>query len=233
MDQLTCNAVIFDLDGVLVDSTTVVERTWRRWAKVHSLDFEAIMHLAHGRRAVETIRIMAPYLDAEAEAARLAAEEARETNGLVRIEGAIQLVRSLPEGRWAVATSGTREIAATRLAYAGLPMPAVLVTADDVERGKPDPEAYMLAAERLGMPPERCIVIEDAPTGIAAALAAGMRVVAVATTFPRDELGEATVVVRRLSDIRVSTGSDRDGCVTLFLGEPCAIPDRRKRGRRA
>ena len=176
---------------------------------------------------------MAPYLDAEAEAARLAAEEARETNGLVRIEGAIQLVRSLPEGRWAVATSGTREIAATRLAYAGLPMPAVLVTADDVERGKPDPEAYMLAAERLGMPPERCIVIEDAPTGIAAALAAGMRVVAVATTFPRDELGEATVVVRRLSDIRVSTGSDRDGCVTLFLGEPCAIPDRRKRGRRA
>jgi sugar-phosphatase len=232
MNRLTCDAVIFDMDGVLVDSTAVVERTWRRWAEAHGFDFGEIMRVAHGRRAVETIRIVAPHLDAEVEAARLAAEEACDTDGLVRIEGAVQLVCSLPEGRWAVATSGTQEIAMPRLAYAGVPQPAVLVAADDVERGKPGPEAYVLAAERLGVPPERRIVIEDAPTGIAAARAAGMRVVALATTFPCDELGEATVVVRRLSDIRVSIDGDRDGCITVFLGEPCAIPDRRAQRRK-
>jgi sugar-phosphatase len=222
VNRLTCQAVIFDLDGVLVDSTAVVERTWRRWAASHGFSFEAVMQVAHGRRAVETVRIVAPHLDADVEAVRLAAQEAHETDGLVRIEGASRLVRSLPEGRWAVATSGTREIATTRLAFAGVPLPVVLVTADDVERGKPDPRMYALAAERLGESPENCIVIEDAPAGIQGARAAGMPVIAVATTHPCEVLQGADVVVKRLSDIRASTD---DGYITLFVGGDYATAD--------
>ena len=222
MNRFTCKAVIFDLDGVLVDSTAVVERTWRRWAEAHGFDFEAVMRVAHGRPARDTVRLVAPHLDGEAEASRLAAEEAHETNGLLRIEGAVQLVDSLPKGRWAVATSGTREIATTRLTFAGLIMPAVLVTADDVERGKPDPQAYALAAERLGVPPESCIVIEDAPAGIQGARAAGMPVIAVATTYPREALREADAVVERLSDIRASADG---GSITVFVGGDHAAVD--------
>ena len=225
VNRLMCDAVIFDLDGVLVDSTAVVERTWRRWAATHGLDFEEVMHVAHGRRAVETVRIAAPHLDAEAEAAYLAAEEAHDTDGMVRIEGVVRLVRSLPQGRWAVATSGTREIAKTRLAYAGVPPPTVLVTAEDVERGKPDPEVYALAAERLNVPPKRCIVIEDAPAGIEAAHAAGMLAVAVTTTHTREDLKDADAVAERLSDVRVLTHGDCNGHIAIFVGETYAAPD--------
>jgi sugar-phosphatase len=222
VNQLTCQAVIFDLDGVLVDSTAVVERSWRRWAAEHRLDFEEIMQIAHGRRAAETMHIVAPHLDADVETARMAAEEAHDTDGMIKIEGAAQFVRSLPEDRWAVATSATREIAMTRLTFAGLSIPAVLITADDIERGKPDPWIYALAAERLGVPPENCVVIEDAPVGIQGARAAGMPVIAVATTHPREALQDADAVVERLSDIRASTKNER---ITIFVGGDHATAD--------
>lgn len=195
--------MIFDLDGVLVDSRVVVERHWRQWAAQHNLDMAEIMRVAHGRRTVETIRLVAPYLDAEAEAAHFEAGEAFDTDGLVEIDGATRLVRSLPGDSWAVATSGSRDIAMTRLGYAGVAMPTVLVTADDVKQGKPDPEAYLLASERLGVAPEGCVVVEDAPAGIEAAHAAGMRVIAVATTHAQEELESADVVVACLADIQI------------------------------
>jgi sugar-phosphatase len=222
VNQLTCQVVIFDIDGVLVDSTAVVEGTWRRWAAAHGLDFEMVLQVAHGRPARDTVRLAAPHLDFEAEAARLAAEEAHEVDGLVRIEGAVQLVSSLPKSRWAVVTSGTREIATTRLTFAGVTIPAVLITADDVERGKPDPQAYTLAAERLGVSPESCIVIEDAPAGIQGAQAAGMDVIAVATTHPREALQDADVTVGRLVDVRASADA---GYITLFVGCDHAAAD--------
>jgi sugar-phosphatase len=222
VNQLTCQAVIFDLDGVLVDSTIVVEGTWRRWAAVHDLNFERVMQVAHGRPARDTVRLFAPHLDAEAEAARLAAEEAHQTDGLVRIEGAVQLINSLPKSRWAVVTSGTREIATTRLTFASVTIPAVLITAADVERGKPDPQAYTLAAERLGVPPESCIVIEDAPAGIQGARAAGMSVIAVAMTHPREALQDADVIVGCLVDIRASADA---GCIAIFVGGDHAAVD--------
>jgi phosphoglycolate phosphatase-like HAD superfamily hydrolase len=138
MTEWDCDAVLFDLDGVLVDSAMCVERHWRRWAAEHGLDGDDLMRFVHGRPTVETIRLVAPHLPAEAEAARLNASEAFDVDGVVAIPGAARLVRSLPPDTWAIATSGTRDTAVTRLRHTGLPRPSVLVTADDVTRGKPD-----------------------------------------------------------------------------------------------
>ena len=211
MTELGCDAVLFDLDGVLVDSTACVERHWRRWAAEHDLDADEIMRVAHGRPTVETIRLVAPHLAAEGEAARLDAGEAFDTDGVVKIEGAAQLVRSLPTDAWAVATSGTKDTAMTRLTHTGLPVPSVLVTADDVKHGKPNPEAYLLAAAKLDVRPDRCVVVEDAPAGIKAGRSAGMRVVAVAMTHSRAELVEADVTAERLVDIQISRNDKQPG----------------------
>lgn len=209
MIELECDAVLFDLDGVLVDSTACTVRHWRLWAAEHDLDHDEIMRVVHGRPTVETIGLVAPHLPAKEEAARLDAAEAFDTDGVMGIEGATQLVRFLPLDAWAVVTSGTRDTAMTRLTHTGLPIPSVLVTAEDVKRGKPDPEAYLLAAAKLGVPPERCVVVEDAPVGISAAHSAGMRVVAVATTHSQIELREADVKAKQLMDIRVSRNDNR------------------------
>jgi sugar-phosphatase len=217
MKRLDGQALIFDLDGVLIDSSAVIDRNWRYWAEAQGLDVDELRRVLHGRRMVEIVRMVAPHLDAEAETARLSAREARDTDGLVRIEGAARLIRSLPERAWAVATSGNRETATTRLRYAGLPVPAVLVTADDVARGKPDPQAYLLAAGRLGVSPPECIVVEDAPAGVEAALAAGMRVIAVATTHPPEALARADAVAARLLDIQVSAADELRVTVTRRL----------------
>jgi len=211
MIELECDAVLFDLDGVLVDSTACTVRLWRRWAAEHDLDHDEIMRVVHGRPTIETIRFVAPHLPAEEEATRFDAAEAFDTDGVTGIEGAAQLVRFLPSDAWAVVTSGTRDTAMTRLTHTGLPIPSVLVTADDVNRGKPDPEAYLLAAAKLGVKPERCVVVEDAPVGVSAAHSAGMRVVAVETTHSQSELLEADVTAKQLSDIRVLWKDKRPG----------------------
>jgi sugar-phosphatase len=203
MQPLVCEAVIFDLDGVLIDSSAVIERCWRQWAVEHGLDGDRVVRAAQGQRMVEVIRSVAPHLDAEVEAQRQARREVAETEGLVRIEGAGRLTCSLPQGAWAVATSANRVTATARLRYAGLPIPSVLVTADDVSCGKPDPQVYLLAAGWLGVRPERCLVVEDAPVGVKGARAAGMQVVAVATTHPPEALAGADAVAARLADIHI------------------------------
>lgn len=211
MIELECDAVLFDLDGVLVDSTACVVRLWQRWAAEHNLDLNQIMRVVHGRPTVDTIRLIAPRLPAEEEAARFDTAEAIDTDGVTGIEGAGQLVRLLPSDAWAVVTSGTRDTAMTRLTHTRLPIPPVLVTADDVNRGKPDPEAYLLAAAKLGIRPERCVVVEDAPVGVTAAHSAGMRVVAVATTHSQIELRVGAVIATLLTDVRVSQYDNRPG----------------------
>jgi sugar-phosphatase len=221
MTHLECDAVLFDLDGVLVDSAECVERHWRRWAMEHHLERDEIMRVAHGRPTVDTIRLVAPHLPAEEEAARLDAAEAFDIDGVTAVESAAQLVRSLPQDAWAIATSGTKDTAMTRLKHTGVPVPSVLITADDVKRGKPNPEAYLLAAARLGVRPEKCVVIEDAPAGISAAHAAGMRVVAVASTHSQAELGEADVRAERLADIHISRSDvQRGGRLALRVTRP-------------
>jgi sugar-phosphatase len=211
---LTCDALLFDLDGVLVDSTACVEGTWRQWAIRHGLDADAIVRMAHGRRAIDTVRLAAPHLDdagVEAEVAALSAHEARETAGLLEAPGAAALLRSLPPNRWAVVTSGVRAVAEHRLRHVGLPVPPILVCADEVVHGKPHPEGYLTAAARLGISPSACLVVEDAPAGLAAAHAAGMRALAVATTHPPDALGDADVIARALSAVTFRVVRTVDG----------------------
>ena len=198
---LRCGAVLFDLDGVLVDSEQVVVRTWNRWAARHRLDIPDLVRRAHGRRSIETVREVAPQLDPMAEARWLEGIESSDAEGLGRLPGAAELFQAIPADRRAVVTSGGRALAEFRLASVGFPAPRVLISADDVQRGKPAPDGYLLAAERLGVAPAECIVIEDTPPGIAAGRAAGATVIAVATTFPAPELDRANVVVPSLAAV--------------------------------
>jgi sugar-phosphatase len=200
-----CEAILFDLDGVLVDSTAVVVRTWREWAEERGLDAGRILEVAHGRRAAETVRLFAPDLDADSEARELERIEVNDLDGVLEIEGARELLSSLPADGWTVVTSGTKVLASSRMEHVGLPLPERFVSADDVENGKPHPEAYLRGAEILGVCPEACVVVEDAPSGVNSARSAGMRVIAVGTTYREDELREADVVVASLAGIRAIT----------------------------
>jgi sugar-phosphatase len=182
MKRFDCSAVVFDLDGVLVDSTAYVEQQWRRWATSRGLRPEPFLRVCHGRRALETIRMAAPHLDAEAEVRAFVPLEVGTSEPLGPLPGALRLLTALPPGTWAVATSGSRAVATTRLRRAGLPIPPVLVCAEDVTRGKPSPDAYLLAARSLGCPPEQILVVEDAPAGIQAARTAGMAIIGLTTT---------------------------------------------------
>ena len=218
MDRFGCVAVLFDLDGVLVDSTASIERTWRIWAGRHGLDAARIVEFAHGRRSEETLRSFASHLDADAEARELERIELDDAANVLKVEGASDLLAALPAESLAIVTSGTRAIATARMRHTGLPVPRVVVSADDVENGKPDPECYLKAADLLGVAPESCVVVEDAPPGIRAARLAGMAVVAVATTHPASELSEADAVARALNDLRLGeAGTAEDEKARLEL----------------
>jgi sugar-phosphatase len=203
MTQLECDAILFDLDGVLIDSTACITRHWEEWSRHHGLDIGAVLRFAHGVRTVETMRLVAPHLDADREAQRFTAAEIIDTEGVVAIEGALRLLKGLPEGAWGIVTSGSSELARARLTRAALPIPRVLVSGDDVGQGKPAPESYLVAAQRLGRAAERCVAVEDSPAGIEAARAAGMQVIGITTTHARDRLVEAAVVIERLTALRM------------------------------
>ncbi|TDR80215.1 HAD family hydrolase [Paludibacterium purpuratum] len=189
--SLNARALLFDMDGTLVDSTAVVEKIWRRFAQRHGIDVDQLLANIHGRKTEDSVAAFAPPgLDVAAEAARLTAEEVADTEGVVEIAGASALLSSLPPERWALVTSAPRALAEARLAAAGLPLPAVLISGEDVTRGKPDPQGYLAAARRLGVDPADCVVFEDAPVGLQAGHAAGMQVVALATTLPTEALGQ-------------------------------------------
>ena len=208
MPTFKCSAILFDLDGVLVDSTPSVSRQWSLWARENHIDPKKAVEIAHGRRTIESVRLLAPHLDAEAETKKIENREVADNEGVVVMRGADKLLESLPSARWCVVTSGTHRLAASRLKVGNLPVPAVLISADDVVNGKPNPEPYLKGAERLKMNPAECLVIEDAPAGIAAAHAAGMKVVALTTTYPAAALQEADAIVPALKDVTVSISED-------------------------
>jgi sugar-phosphatase len=178
-EPFTCFAILFDLDGVLVDSRRCVEFVWQTWFAEQGRDPREFIAVAHGRRTSAT-------------------------RGVTPVPGAADLLTSLPRDRWAVVTSGSPAVARLRLRVAAVPTPAVLITGADVRRGKPDPDGYLQAAERLGFAPAECLVVEDAPAGVAAGRAAGMRVVAVAGTVPAEELRLADHHIAALTHLQVS-----------------------------
>ena len=203
MQEFNCAAILFDLDGVLVDSTRSVDRFWRWWAAENGLDPETVVNVAHGRRTVETVRILKPELNAEIEAVKLEKIEAHSTEGVTVMPRAAELVASLPRDRWCVVTSGTKYLATRRLAAGNLPVPDILVTADDVQNGKPHPEPYLRGAQLLGVDPRQGLVIEDAPAGIRAAQAAAMKVIGLASTYKPEELAQADAIISTLADLKV------------------------------
>lgn len=208
---LACDAVLFDLDGVLIDSTAVVERHYRSFARRHGLDPDALVADLHGRRMADIIAAALPHLRGQAladECARFEAAEAADVEDLAVIPGAAALTDELQGRPWAVVTSGTAPVATRRLEAAGIAPPPVLVTGELVGSGKPSPEPYLLAAQRLGVDPERCVVVEDAPAGVAAGLAARARVIGVATTVGAGELAAAHHVVDVLARLSIVRGSD-------------------------
>lgn len=178
--ELTCRAVLFDLDGVLVDSLQLIERHLREWAQDHDLDPRPVIAASPGRTNTELVAEVAPHLDATYEAGALLTREINDIDGLTACAGASLVLQSIPDDMWAVVTSGHRPVALGRTRAASLPIPSTLVTADDVCKGKPDPEGYLRAARCLNIDPADCVVIEDAPAGLRAAAAAGMRAIAIA-----------------------------------------------------
>ncbi len=188
---------------MLVDSRAVVEDIWRRWATERGYDPAPYLRVAHGRRIRETLESVDPTLDLDREVRELDATEVADTSPLTAIPGAIELVRALPPDRWGIVTSGGYGLASRRLQRAGVPQPTVFVTAENVQRGKPDPQGYLLAAKRLGRDPAACIVLEDAPAGVAAGRAAGARVVALTTTHTADALRDAAATIADFLSVRV------------------------------
>ncbi|WP_299034191.1 HAD-IA family hydrolase [uncultured Pseudokineococcus sp.] len=209
-------AVLFDMDGTLIDSTPSVERCWARWAEEMGIDLQQLLGW-HGVPARAIAEALLPPERVEAGVARIDQLEVEDTDGIRPLPGAAEALALLPAGRAAIATSCTRTLAAARIAAAGLVVPEVVVTASDVARGKPDPEPFRLAAQRLGVDPARCLVVEDAPAGLAAARAAGCATLGVTTTTPAEGL-DADVVVRDLSQVRVVV--DDDGVHVLAAGGP-------------
>jgi mannitol-1-/sugar-/sorbitol-6-phosphatase len=208
MTKFRCAAILFDLDGVLVDSTASIDRQWRAWAREQGIDEQTVIAIAHGVRSIEVIRAVAPHLDAQVEARTLEGREAADRDGVIVMPGAIDLVRAIPEDRWAVVTSGTRLLASARLKFGGIPAPKVIVAADDVVNGKPHPEPYLKGAELLGVNPAECLVIEDAPAGIRAARAGGMQVIALASTYPTAALSEADWVISNLRQVKIGLDAE-------------------------
>jgi sugar-phosphatase len=203
-----CAAVLFDLDGTLVDSTAAVIRAWQATAAKLDIPFAAFEPYLHGIPGDQVMATVAPHLAPEQidELSQwMLASEAADTDGVVAAPGAAEVLDGLPPNRWAIVTSGDTRLATARIAAAGLPMPAVLVTIDDIRRGKPDPEPYLLGAARLGFAPARCLVVEDAPAGVESGQRAGMPVLGVLTTYPR--LG-ATATVPDLSTVDITTYDD-------------------------
>ena len=194
------SAILFDLDGVLVDSLQVVEQSWRRWARGQDLPADEVLAVVHGGTAREVVGMFAPHLDAAEQVMLVSGYEVRHKAELTAVPGARECVAIACQGRWAVVTSGARALALGRLATAGLPVPEVLVTADDVTFGKPDPEPNRRAAAALGVSEAEYLVVEDAPTGLLAAKRAGMTVLAVRTTHPAAALGDADLVFAGMAE---------------------------------
>jgi mannitol-1-/sugar-/sorbitol-6-phosphatase len=212
---MTVRGILFDMDGVLISSTGADERCWLRWAKHHGMEGTFSLQSTHGRRALDTLRILRPDLDPVIEQRRLEDYDAEDHSGLIILPGVETLLASLPVDRWTIVTSATTRLLEGRLNYAHLPIPAVLVDAERVANGKPHPEPYLEGAELLGFSPADCLVIEDSPAGIASGRAAGCKVLAVLSSHTQAELAGADWFVDSLEQVHAS--AQPDGTLSIRL----------------
>jgi len=210
MTELHCAALLFDMDGVLINSTPAVARVWTGWAVEHGFDPNEVIAHAHGRPSIATIREYLPNSDYEAENREVERREIEDLEGVVPLPGALDLLRSLPEDRWTIVTSCTRPLAEVRIKAAGLPLPKKLITSNDISHGKPHPEPYLKAARLLGFSPADCIVFEDVPAGVRSGKAAGARVIALTTTVNEPSLRDAGAdwVLGSCADVRTGSGNE-------------------------
>ena len=207
MTQVQCAALLFDLDGVLIDSTPAVTRVWRGWAVEHGFNPDEVIAHAHGRPSLATIRQYLRNADHEAENREVERREIQDLEGVVPLPGALDLLASLPGDRWTIVTSCTRALAEVRIRAAGLPLPQQLITASDITHGKPHPEPYLKAASILGFAPSSCVVLEDVPAGIRSGKAAGEKVIAFTTTVKEAVLREAGAdwILNNCADVRLTS----------------------------
>jgi mannitol-1-/sugar-/sorbitol-6-phosphatase len=207
-ELITTRGLLFDMDGVLISSIGSVRRCWRKWCRHYGVPGADTFEIPHGTRAIEIIQQIKPDIDPQ-EGLRLIEDlEIEDTEDLRVLAGVPELLKSLPADRWTIVTSATRRLMLARLRIAGLPAPERLIAAEDVVNGKPDPEPYRRGAEILGLAPEDCIVVEDAPAGVSAGLAAGSRVLGVLGTHQAEELTHATWLVPSLRDVIATPGED-------------------------
>ena len=214
--EIRCRGVLFDMDGILISSIGSVERSWTKWAEMRGVDPEYACKMAHGRRAIETAALLRPDLDSEAELRVIEDIEFADGEGLAVLPGVLDLLHTLPENRWTVVTSATERLARIRLAQAGVPVPKHLVTADDVEQGKPDPAPYLAGAALLGVPPEECVVFEDSESGTAAGRAAGCTVIATTFSHEAESLGAAHYLIENVTGVKARILPGEQGIVLTF-----------------
>ena len=205
---VSTKGLLFDMDGVLISSIGSVIRCWRVWAKRYGVPNADSYDVPHGMRAIEIVRSLRPDIDSQEGLRVIEDLELEDMADLKVLPGVKALLESLPRDRWAIVTSATHRLMLGRLAAAGLPIPERIISADMVERGKPDPEPYVRGAGLLGFEPAECIVVEDAPSGVGAGIAAGCRVLAVLGTHSAGELNAASWIASSLEDLTVSTGAD-------------------------
>jgi sugar-phosphatase len=198
------SAIIFDLDGVLANSIAILEESWAIWCAEKGLNFATVMNIAHGRRKSEILATVVPYLDPLPEIARIKQLEDDRVALVKGVSGASAFVSKVPAGKWAIGTSGERDGALARLRQVGIAPPAVLISSEDVDRGKPFPDVYLKAAAGLRIAPEECLVFEDAPAGVVAAHNAGMQAIALLTTYPADAFPGGVPKIQDFTRLSVS-----------------------------
>jgi len=196
------------MDGILISSIGSVERSWTKWARMRGIEVENALKMAHGRRAIETIELLRPDLDSEAELKIIEDIEIADGEGLRELPGVFELLRSLPADRWTVVTSATEKLARARLADGGIPVPVRLVTANQVTRGKPHPEPFIAGAALLGFKPEECVVFEDSASGVIAGRAAGCTVIATTFSHRAEDLEAAHYLVEDLTCVSAAQHED-------------------------
>lgn len=211
--SIHCKAILFDLDGTLIDSASRIRRLWQTWGERRGIEPESIFQVMHGRRAGEIIQMFTPHLNVENEVRDVESDEVSDMHEVQPYAGALELLNSLSTEQWAIVTSGSRQVTEARLRHVKLPIPSVFITSENVKVGKPAPDGYLLAAEQLHVRAMECGVIEDALAGVKAGKAAGMRVIAVMSTHTRGELQEADIIIQQLADLKLSRQDNR---ITIY-----------------